>query len=163
MNFLRFPHNRTIRTLLLTVLATALTPLLQAETEKPHKEPFRDIQWKLIVLIHEGDDFPLPDNAHITLTIDSEGKAFGSSGVNQYGGNIEITKDGKCAWGEDLMGTLMAGEPELMKTESQYLTALRITSQLTLADDRKSLTLANEDESTKLVYTPADKDASADE
>jgi heat shock protein HslJ len=67
--------------------------------------------------------FTTGDLSAITLAFD-ESELFGTSGVNTYGGDYTSTEDGSLQIGP-LRSTLMAGEPEAMTLEQEYLAALQ--------------------------------------
>lgn len=61
-------------------------------------------------------------DSQLTLEFGTDGTVSGSSGVNQFNGPFESTAD-TIKIGP-LAGTKMAGEPELMDQEAQYIAAL---------------------------------------
>ena len=63
--------------------------------------------------------------AGITLEF-ADGQASGTSGVNQYSGTYTATTDGSLQFGAFAV-TAMAGDPDAMALEQEYLTALSQT------------------------------------
>jgi heat shock protein HslJ len=74
-----------------------------------------------------------------TVTLDfAEDELSGNSGVNAYGGGFTSSEDGSLQIGP-LRSTLMAGEPDAMTLEQEYLAALQSVFGYTVADGTLTL------------------------
>jgi len=92
-----------------------------------------DSSWILVELNGEP---VLPDTT-ITLNINGE-TINGSDGCNQYGGSYASENDSFVV-GEDLMGTLMACEEEIMTQAGNFTGALLQASKFSISDNRLQL------------------------
>lgn len=79
----------------------------------------------------------LPADVIVTLVF-SEAEASGNSGVNTYMAGFQSSADGSLSFSE-IATTRMAGEPDAMAFEAEYLAALQATFGYTA--DEESLTL----------------------
>ncbi len=77
------------------------------------------VEWVLIGLA--GDD--AVDGVTTTFSVDAEGKASGRGGVNRYGGTFAVDGEGGIQAGP-FASTRMAGPPEAMRQEHEFLTLL---------------------------------------
>lgn len=74
-----------------------------------------------------------------TVTLDfAEDELSGNSSVNTYGGGYTSSEDGSLQIGP-LRSTLMAGEPDAMTLEQEYLAALQSVFGYTIADGTLTL------------------------
>lgn len=74
-----------------------------------------------------------------TVTLDfAETELSGTSSVNTYGGGYTSTEDGSLQVGP-LRSTLMAGEPDAMALEQEYIAALQSVFGYTLEGDTLTL------------------------
>lgn len=77
----------------------------------------------------DGKNYSIPSSPP-TLELGYQGSISGLAGVNRYFGSVRV-KDGKLDWGE-LASTRMAGDPELMESETRYLNDLKSTTKVTV-------------------------------
>ncbi len=107
--------------------------------------------WTLQSLVIDGQALPLPPGSAATLrAVEGEGVS-GMAFVNRYSGRLAVTDAGGLSWGQAFALTKMAGPPELMELESQYLQALQQTTRARI--DGSGLTLQSGDGKTKLVFS----------
>ncbi|MET1078801.1 MAG: META domain-containing protein [Pseudomonas sp.] len=66
---------------------------------------------------------PLLDNSHLTLTLDADGRAYGSAGCNHWYGPYQL-QDQQLSFGQ-LGSTRKGCAPALMEQERRFLEALR--------------------------------------
>ncbi|GAA5525273.1 hypothetical protein Maes01_01838 [Microbulbifer aestuariivivens] len=87
-------------------------------------------QWQLRRLRVNGAVVPIEDPSAFTFLCNPEGDVVGKSGINTYGGNLQITDNGLMLWDtSSFASTKMAGPPLLMDQENAYLRALAGTRQ----------------------------------
>lgn len=113
--------------------------------------------WTLISLVEEGDmAIPLPDDAVIDLRVDGT-EIGGTAACNQFGGSVEVGEDGSFAASELFQTEMTCEPPELMETETRYLTAMAAATSWTI--EEQQLTLDGPE--AQLVYerTPDPVDA----
>jgi heat shock protein HslJ len=109
-----------------------------------------DTTWKLESFGPEGQEAPLVADSEVTLTFLEDQKIGGSSGCNQYGGSYEL--DGQSLTFSEILGTLMACQPdEVMTQEQAYLAALNDVQRFELT--ASSLRLWTADDGTVLNFT----------
>ena len=65
---------------------------------------------------------PLIDNSHLTLTLDAEGRAYGSAGCNHWFGPYQL-QDQQLSFGQ-LGSTRKLCPPALMEQEARFFEAL---------------------------------------
>ncbi len=100
------------------------TPSAETSVESSLEILVTDIQklegteWLLIDLC----DRPMGGDHTVTLAISEEGRVSGNASVNRYSGPIKL-EDGVMEIGP-FMSTRMAGPPEAMETENEFLEAL---------------------------------------
>ena len=95
-------------------------------------------------LVVQGTLVSLPVDAGITLRITGPGKVAGSSAVNRYLG-VTPGPAGAIHW-TPFGSTRMAGPPERMQLEDQFLKALESTTR---ADVTHGIVLQTSDASTR--------------
>lgn len=77
------------------------------------------VEWVLIGLAgHE-----VADGVTTTFSVDNQGQASGHGGVNRYGGTFALDGEGRIEAGP-FASTRMAGPPEAMRQEREFLTLL---------------------------------------
>src|SRR5690606_11313661 len=87
-----------------------------------------------------------------TLSIEADGKIGGFAGVNSYFGEVDERKlEAGTVEVTDLGSTLMAGSPERMELEHQYLGRLEDARRAERRDGRLVLTA---DDGATLIYRP---------
>ena len=82
-----------------------------------------------IRLVSEGRVIALPPDAGITLRITGPGKVAGRAAVNRYFGGYTLAGPGEIQW-TPLGSTRMAGPPERMTLENQFLATLPKTARV---------------------------------
>jgi len=147
----------SLRSLSLALLAFLLTGCAESRqtTEvnpTPH-QAFREIEWQLVSFQLDNEPVTIPETATVTFNIDQKDAVSGNAAVNRYNGKVVIDDEGSCQWDAAIATTRMAGPPELMTLEHSFTTALPTTSKLTVSSDGESLSLANEDGTTTLVFS----------
>jgi heat shock protein HslJ len=75
------------------------------------------------VFANKAVDMPLKGRA-VTLQVGGDGLVSGQGPVNRFSGHLHLATDGQCSWARPLVGTRMAGSPEVMETEHQFLGTL---------------------------------------
>ncbi|QIL90975.1 META domain-containing protein [Microbulbifer harenosus] len=87
-------------------------------------------KWELRLLRINGQAVPVDQPREFTFLCNAGGEAMGKSGLNTYRGTLQITANGGLLWDSaSFASTKMAGPPQLMEQENQYLRALSGTSQ----------------------------------
>lgn len=92
------------------------------DQDAPMRSNFENTDWVLVEL--NGKPVVIGDHGKTpTIRFDPEqGIVAGNGGLNQFSGSY-TTKDGKIEFGP-MRSTMMAGPPELMELESNYMKAL---------------------------------------
>lgn len=85
---------------------------------------------------------PVPANSRASLSIGADGTLSGNAGVNRFNGRARGTDD-KFQAGP-FMSTKMAGPPELMALEGQFLKALEATTRFVVEGDTLRVNVAGE-------------------
>ncbi|MBY6191149.1 META domain-containing protein [Microbulbifer agarilyticus] len=87
-------------------------------------------KWELSLLRINGQAIPVDQPSEFTFLCNSGGEAMGKSGINTYRGSMHVTDNGQILWDTgSFASTKMAGPPQLMDQEAQYLSALARTRQ----------------------------------
>ncbi|WP_043320080.1 META domain-containing protein [Microbulbifer sp. HZ11] len=87
-------------------------------------------KWEMRLLRINGQAVPVDQPQEFTFLCNSGGEAMGKSGINTYRGAMQITANGQILWDTgSFASTKMAGPPQLMEQETQYLSALASTTQ----------------------------------
>jgi len=115
-----------------------------------HLNKVGGVEWHLIKMTLDSDSIPLVENSKPTFSCTSEGQVAGMATTNRYFGNLKLTEDGEIIWNKAFGMTRMAGPPELMKQESEYMDALTKTSRMYLNDSK--LVLRSKDRSYVLEF-----------
>lgn len=90
----------------------------------------KDVDLKTALLVAGGNKIALPAERPPTLQFLPDGRVAGFSGVNRFNGSYKLGADGAITWSPAMAGTRMAGEPERMKLENDFLKALQGTTRL---------------------------------
>ncbi|MBN8429859.1 META domain-containing protein [Microbulbifer salipaludis] len=87
-------------------------------------------KWEMRLLRINGQAVPVDQPQEFTFLCNSDGESMGKSGINTYRGAMQITANGQILWDTaSFASTKMAGPPQLMEQETQYLRALSGTRQ----------------------------------
>ncbi|WP_299594411.1 META domain-containing protein [uncultured Microbulbifer sp.] len=87
-------------------------------------------KWEMRLLRINGQAVPVDQPGEFTFLCNTDGEAMGKSGINTYRGAMQVTTNGQILWDTgSFASTKMAGPPQLMEQETQYLRALSGTSQ----------------------------------
>ena len=87
-------------------------------------------KWEMRLLRINGQAISVDQPREFTFLCNSDGEAMGKSGINTYRGAMQVTSNGQILWDTDsFASTKMAGPPQLMEQETQYLRALSGTRQ----------------------------------
>jgi heat shock protein HslJ len=115
-------------------------------TKTPIPEPLENTIWELDSLAGKA---PLPETT-ITLKL-ADGKAGGSSGCNQYGGEYQVDKD-MLSFDEKIISTLMLCliPDGVMAQEREYLTLLKSAARYQIVAQR--LEIFDENDQSILVF-----------
>ncbi len=108
----------------------------------------QNAEMRLVRLRLDGKDISIPADVKITLVFRNGGRVSGRSAVNSYGGVFTMTPDGDLTI-KMTISTQMAGPPELMELERQYLDALSRVRKVLVKSGRVFL----ENDSTTLEFT----------
>ncbi|MBL9173517.1 MAG: META domain-containing protein, partial [Verrucomicrobiales bacterium] len=98
----------------------------------------------------QGAPVSLPPDAGITLRFTGAGKVAGRSAVNRYFGGYTLGPAGAIHW-TPFGSTRMAGPPERMKLEDQFLKALESTTRAEVTAN--GLVLQSPDASTRVEFS----------
>jgi heat shock protein HslJ len=129
-----------------TLLALALLvwlPAAFAQAEDP-----TGTQWQLVSI----DSAPVLADTNITLSLNANGQAGGSSGCNSYGGSYTISAGSITI--SDLFSTMMAClDDGIMQQETAYLAALQTATQIERSGETLTITYS---EGQQLVFAAFD-------
>jgi heat shock protein HslJ len=113
-----------------------------------------DGTWRLSSGRDAEGSLPDLDVAQVTLVVDGE-QAGGVSACNHYGGRVEV--DGETVRIDELGGTEMGCEPDVMDLEQRYLAALAAVERG--VRDGDELTLSGPDVALEYDLVPPEPDA----
>ncbi|MGE3172695.1 MAG: META domain-containing protein [Planctomycetota bacterium] len=110
--------------------AAALCACAGAPVPRPARLPDLTGSWQLAA--------PVPAGARIpTMTVGQDGSVHGNAGVNRYRGTLDATALGRGQWrAGPFAGTRMAGAPQAMQLEQDFLGALERADTAELHGDR---------------------------
>jgi heat shock protein HslJ len=134
-----------MRLIPLLLLATAV--LAAAERPATGLAELTGAEWTLASFQAGTATRALPVAPRLGLQVEATGAASGQSAVNRWFGNLTVGADGTCAL-SGLGTTKMAGDPEAMGFESDYLRALRKVGRA----DRDGEVLILSGEGVRLVF-----------
>jgi heat shock protein HslJ len=107
----------------LTALVVPLLAVAACSHNDPSPPPVDVVgAWVLDSGIQGGAPVPMVDGHRITLTIEPDGSAGGTSACNSYGGRVNLAGD-RIRF-RDMAGTDMGCEQDVMGSETAYLRAL---------------------------------------
>ena len=87
----------------------------------------------------------------MTANFHAAGRVAGVASLNRYFGSYKASGEGHIEWAAPTFGaTQMAGTPELMQQETQYLDALAKVSNARMEGSR--LRLSNDDGTIELTF-----------
>ena len=114
-------------------------------------------KWEMRLLRLNGEAVPVNEPESFTFLCNSEGQAMGKSGLNTYRGAMQVTDSGQILWDTDsFASTKMAGPPQLMNQEAQYLRALSGTRQAFVKSGGGRLILRDASGDIYIEYVKAD-------
>lgn len=87
------------------------------------------IKWQLVRLEMDNEEIRLLESSLVSFACTPSGEVSGLASINRYSGSI-VTAGSRIDRWNPLRVTRMAGPPELMKQESQYLAALSKTTRM---------------------------------
>ncbi|MFO1458088.1 MAG: META domain-containing protein [Verrucomicrobiota bacterium] len=134
--------------ILLSGCATGSNPGSPATAESLARWENKDL--KCVNLVVQGTPVSLPVDAGITLRITGPGKVAGSSAVNRYFGGYTLGPAGAIHW-TPFGSTRMAGPPERMQLEDQFLKALESTTRADVTPH--GIVLQTSDASTRVEFS----------
>ena len=108
------------------------------------------VEWRLTELKQDGRPIALIANTQVIFFCSFKGKVNGLATINRYFGNLSIQADGDLEGNQAFGMTRMAGPPDLMQQEENYLTALAKVSRMYLKDSELIMTTG--DRSTVLKF-----------
>jgi heat shock protein HslJ len=108
------------------------------------------IEWNLAQMTKDSETIALVKDSQTTFECDDTGRVTGKATLNRYSGNFKLQDDGEIIWNKAFIMTRMAGPPELMQQETDFIQVLMQTSRIIL-DDAK-LVMMNADRSNLLEY-----------
>lgn len=109
-----------------------------------------NVDLKCTGLVVQGAPLTLPSDAGITLRFTVPGKVAGRSAVNRYFGGYTLGSAGAIQW-TPFGSTRMAGPPERMQLENQFLKALESTTRAEVT--QQGLVLQSTDASTRVEFS----------
>lgn len=150
---------RPIPCLLTTTLLLWATPALPAADDSEPRvacdlpATVTSREWKLKSIVLEGKEVALPKDNKTTLSVNVEGRISGKAPVNRYFGRIiKADATGAMQVGPGLGCTRMAGPPEAMQAEADFLKALAAMTRYRV--EAKTLVLEGPPEAkTTLTFT----------
>ena len=98
-----------------------------------------------------GKEITLPATRRPTIQFRDGGGVNGLAGVNRYSTAAEIDGRGGISWKGSPAATKMAGPPEAMALEDNFLQSLQSVTKISLAGGK--LQLASADGSTRLEFS----------
>jgi len=113
------------------------------------------IEWQLKQMIKDNKIIALVKDSQTTFACDENGNVSGKATLNRYSGNLRLKDDGEIIWSKAFIMTRMAGPPELMQQETDFIQALMHTSRIYLKASK--LVLKSHNGSTVLEFNPAKK------
>jgi len=111
------------------------------------------IEWNLAQMTKDSETIALVKDSQTTFECDDTGRVTGKATLNRYSGNLKLQDDGEIIWSKAFIMTRMAGPPELMQQETDFIQSLMQTSRIILNDAK--LVLKSHDESTVLEFNSA--------
>jgi len=133
------------------VSGVASPPQPRLPAESASVMAWQGVDWKLIRMVHNGQDVPLIANSKVTAAFHAAGRVAGMASVNRYFGSYKASGDGRIEWPAPAVGaTRMAGPPELMKQEALFLDALGKVSRARMEGAR--LVLTTDDGAIELTF-----------
>ena len=120
-------------------------------TESTSVMAWQGVDWKLVKMVRDGRDLPLVPGSKVTANFHAAGRVAGVASLNRYFGSYKASGDGHIEWAASTFGaTQMAGPPELMQQERQFLDALAKVSNARMEGPR--LRLSNDDGTIELTF-----------
>jgi putative lipoprotein len=105
----------------------------------------------LTAITVKGKEIPLPSTRIPTMQFPEANRVSGLAGVNRYSGEVTFSTNGGIAFGP-MITTKMAGPPEAMALESNFLDALSLVTRADLSGGK--LKLISADGKTRLDLAP---------
>lgn len=107
------------------------------EEAKQNTTTVASANYKLVTFIKEGEDFPIPEGAEVTLNIDGENFS-GKAACNNYFGSFQ-KDDNDMLVISPIGSTQMACEQPLMDFEYQYLQVLQTVNSVKTFENKITL------------------------
>jgi heat shock protein HslJ len=108
------------------------------------------IEWHLQSMKTNSQTVSLIKDTKNTFSCDENGKVAGKATINRYFGRFRFRKDGEIIWDKAFGMTRMAGPPELMEQEAEFMQALPLTSRIYMKKGK--LVLISADQTTLLEF-----------
>ena len=108
-----------------------------------HIKDIAGIEWHLQRMKTDNHTASLIKNTKNTFKCDENGKVAGMATINRYFGSFSLGEDGKLIWSKAFGMTRMAGPPELMEQEAEFMKALPLTSRIYFKKGKLVLTSTN--------------------
>jgi len=106
--------------------------------------------WHLKKMMKDNTSIPLVENSETTFSCFADGTVSGLAAINRYSGNLKLNNDGGIVWNKAFIMTRMAGPPELMQQETEFVQVLMKTTQM--VSKGSSLLMRNTDGSILLEF-----------
>lgn len=101
-----------------------------------------DKKWQLVRLRVSGTTVSIQRPADFTFVCNHDSNVMGSSGINTYRGELQVTDNGQMLWDtSSFVSTKMSGPDPLLQEEHTYLRALAGTRQAFTKSQGKRLIL----------------------
>ena len=113
-------------------------------------EDIAGIEWHLQSMKTNNQTVSLIKDTKNTFSCDENGKVAGMATINRYFGSFRFRKDGEIIWDKAFGMTRMAGPPELMEQEAEFMQALPLTSRIYMTKGK--LVLISNDKTTLLEF-----------
>ncbi len=98
------------------------------------------IEWRLVKMTLDNKSIPLVVNSQVTFTVSDNNRVSGSASINRYSGGFKLDGENNFVWNKAFIMTRMAGPPDLMQQERQYMQVLMKTSEMYRQASRLMLT-----------------------
>jgi heat shock protein HslJ len=119
--------------------------MLASAASAQESDDLAGLSWRLVSIDGEG----IPDSVTVTLIFETNGRAGGTGGCNNYGAVYSV--DGSSITFAEIVSTLMACVDEVNQIESAYFAALQTAIRYTLDTDRLVIVYGDDQQ---LVFEP---------
>ena len=108
-------------------------------------------EWVLSETVSAGNANASRSEARVTLRFSAAGVVIGNAGCNEYGGDFDITDDGRMSIAQVLNTEMACADGEIMRQETAFLQALNAVTSLSLSDDELELKIGEDGDCLRFV------------